>query len=111
MAPILAGMLLTGTTAAMILVADYVLKLAADTGAAATSGLVIGGSLLYLVSGLIWFLAMRHIALGQAAVAYSMISLVGLVLVGVIAFDETFRLRDALGLACALAAMALILKA
>ena len=110
MVPVVLGLVLTSVTAILILLADYVLKAAADTGAHTLSMPVVAGCLLYVASAVVWFIAMRHVPLGQAAVAYSMLSLVGLVGIGVIAFGEGFGWREGLGLGFALIAMALILK-
>lgn len=110
MVPVVLGLVLTSVTAVLILFADYMLKAAADTGAATLSVPVIAGCVLYVASAVVWFIAMRHVPLGQAAVAYSMLSLVGLVGIGVIAFDESFGWREGVGLGFALLAMALIVK-
>lgn len=63
---------------------------------------------LYAISAILWFFAMRHTSLAQAAVAYAMFSLIALCVIGAIAFGEAIGPREVAGIACALAAMALL---
>ena len=98
------------TTALVVLLGDYVLKLAADRGHGAISPTVAIGVALYAVSAMLWFGAMRHMTLGQAGVAYSMLTLVALALVGALAFGERLGLRECAGIGCALTAMLLMVR-
>ena len=93
------GMLFSLLTAAIIVGADYHIKLAADGGGRLWSPPMLIGGGLYLLSAVMWFFTMRHISLGQAAVAYSMFSLVGLFIIGVVFFDESAEWRDLAGIA------------
>lgn len=95
-------------TAAVVIAGDFVIKLAADGGKPVWSGYVIAGCLIYAISAVFWFYAMRYVTLAQAGVAYSMITLLALCAIGVIWFDEPMALREYLGICCALAAMMLI---
>lgn len=97
-------------TAIVVIVGDMVLKIAADAGRPTLSGLVLTGSAIYAVSALFWFYAMRHVTLAQAGVAYSMLTLLALCLIGVIWFGERLYLREMIGIACALAAMVLMVR-
>jgi undecaprenyl phosphate-alpha-L-ara4N flippase subunit ArnF len=97
-------------TATVVIVGDYVLKLAADRGHGAFSVAVGLGVLLYAVSALLWFAAMRHLTLGQAGVAYSMLTLVALALIGALFFGERLGLRECAGIGCALTAMVLMVR-
>ncbi|WP_171060809.1 hypothetical protein [Poseidonocella sp. HB161398] len=107
---ILTGLGFSLVTALVVILGDLVIKLAADRGAISEGAhFLTGGCLLYLVSALMWFLAMRHIPLGAAAVAYSGFTLLGACALGVLVFGEPFRLREALGIACALASVLLML--
>lgn len=106
----LSGMFFSLVTAAIIVGADYHIKLAADGhGRLISAPMIIGGGL-YLLSAVMWFYTMRHISLGQAAVAYSMFSLVGLFIVGVVFFGETAEWRDLAGIVLAVGAMGLMLR-
>jgi undecaprenyl phosphate-alpha-L-ara4N flippase subunit ArnF len=97
-------------TAIVILVGDYVLKLAADRGQGAYSVAVALGVILYGTGAILWFAAMRHMTLGQAGVAYSMLSLVALAIVGAVFFGERLGARECAGIGCALAAMMLMIR-
>ncbi|NKX43245.1 hypothetical protein [Roseicyclus persicicus] len=97
-------------TALVVIAGDFLLKLAADRGLAALSLLVVVGIVLYGISALLWFGAMRHLSLGQAGVAYSMLTLVALALIGAAVFGERLGLRECAGIGCALAAMLLMTR-
>jgi undecaprenyl phosphate-alpha-L-ara4N flippase subunit ArnF len=104
------GLGFTLVTAIVIILADLILKLAADRDHAVISALVVAACVLYAVSALLWFGAMRHVTLAQAGVAYSMFSLIALALLGALLFGETLRAREFAGLGCAVAAMALMTR-
>ncbi|MEM8728884.1 MAG: EamA family transporter [Pseudomonadota bacterium] len=97
-------------TAMVVIAGDFILKLAADGDKPAWSGLVMVGAAIYAVSALFWFFAMRHVTLAQAGVAYSMLTLLALCLIGVTYFGERLETREFLGIACALAAMVLMVR-
>ncbi|MDX5383781.1 MAG: hypothetical protein LPJ92_12160 [Rhodobacterales bacterium] len=96
--------------ALLVIVADVVIKFAADRGDSILSPSVLIASALYVCSALTWFIAMRHIPLGQAAVAYTMFSMIALCAIGAMVFGEDIRLREATGLACAVAAVVLLVR-
>lgn len=98
------GLIFTLLTAVVVIAGDTLIKVAAD-GETIASPHMSAGVLLYIVSAILWFYAMRHITLAQAAVAYSMLTLVALCLIGAIAFDEPIGGREVLGIGFALAAM------
>ena len=104
------GVVFSILTAGIVIGADYQIKLAADGHGRILSGPMAFGAALYLLSAVMWFYAMRSLPLGQAAVAYSMFTLVGLVVVGIVAFDETLEWRDICGTLFALGAMALMMR-
>jgi small multidrug resistance pump len=110
MSNVLSGLGFIAVTAFVVILGDYVLKLAADRGLATLSTMVGLGVGLYAVSALLWFGAMRHLTLGQAGVAYSMLTLVALALIGALAFGERLGLRECAGIGCALTAMALMVR-
>ena len=96
--------------ALIVILGDTVLKTAADKGHTITSPHLIIGCALYAISAIAWFLAMRHITLAQGAIAYSMFSLIALCLIGVVMFGETMALREYAGIACAVAAVVLMVR-
>jgi undecaprenyl phosphate-alpha-L-ara4N flippase subunit ArnF len=100
-------MLFSLFTALLVILGDVAIKMAADR-AALTSTHMAFGMMLYVVSAILWFFAMRYISLGQAAVAYSMLTLIALFLIGAFAFDEPVGPREIAGIGCALMAMALM---
>lgn len=95
-------------TALIVIVGDYVLKLAADGQMPLTSKHVIFGCAIYACSAILWYYAMRHITLAQAGVAYSMLTLLALCAIGALVFGEELRLREYAGIGCALASMVLL---
>lgn len=101
------GLLFSLFTALVVILGDIAIKIAADR-AALTSVHMALGAVLYVVSAILWFFAMRYVSLGQAAVAYSMLTLVALFMIGAFLFDEPFGPREIAGMLCALAAMALM---
>ncbi|MFQ6547705.1 hypothetical protein AADZ90_007085 [Aestuariibius sp. 2305UL40-4] len=92
-------------TALVVIVGDYVLKLAADGRLPLTSTHVIAGCALYAGSAILWYFAMRHVTLAQAGVAYSMLTLIALALIGALVFEEPIGPREGIGLTFALLAM------
>jgi undecaprenyl phosphate-alpha-L-ara4N flippase subunit ArnF len=94
----------------IVIVADYVIKLAADAGHTVSSTYVFLGVALYGVAAVAWFFSMQHVTLVQAGVAYSMLSLIALAIMGVLWFDEPLRLREYAGLGCAMLAMVLLTR-
>ena len=104
------GFLFSLLTALLVIFGDTLIKVAADK-AALSSQPMAGGILLYAASAVCWYFTMRHMTLAQAAVAYSMLTLVALCVIGALLFDEPIRTRDALGVALALAAMWLMTEA
>ena len=101
------GLMFALFTALVVIIGDIAIKMAADRAALVSPQMILGG-LLYLVSAVLWFYAMRHITLGQAGVAYSMITLIALFLIGWVGFGEPATGREIAGVGCALAAMALM---
>ncbi|MEL6640781.1 MAG: EamA family transporter [Pseudomonadota bacterium] len=110
MSHLAAGFAFSLLTAMVVIAGDAVLKVAADSGRPMFSTLVYAGMAIYAVSALFWFYAMRHITLAQAGVAYSMLTLLALCAIGVIWFGEKLYFREFAGIACALAAMILMVR-
>ena len=101
------GLLFTLATALFVIAGDVAIKTAADN-ADITSPNMAAGVVLYVLSAICWYFAMRNITLGQGAVAYSMLTLVAVVLIGALWFDEALGTRQILGLVAALTALALM---
>jgi undecaprenyl phosphate-alpha-L-ara4N flippase subunit ArnF len=110
MASVTFGYGLALLTALIVLVGDYLIKLAADGGMPVTSSHVILGCVFYGGSALIWYGSMRFITLAQAGVAFSMFSLLALCALGVLFFDEQIYPREALGIGLALVSMVLMVR-
>ena len=102
------GLAFATLTACVVIMGDFILKLAADRGHSGFSSLVLTGCALYALSAVCWFWSVRHISLTQAGVAYSMLTLLALAAIGVLKFEETLGLRELAGILCALAAMVLL---
>ncbi|MEM7720188.1 MAG: hypothetical protein AAF222_13390 [Pseudomonadota bacterium] len=101
------GLLFSLGTALVVILGDVAIKLAADR-ATLTSFHMAFGVALYAASAVLWYFAMRHVSLGQAAVAYSMLTLIALFLIGAFGFGEPVTWRELSGVSLALAAMVLM---
>ena len=108
MSHILFGFGFAVVTAMIVIIGDYAIKVAADGNQSMWSGLVMLGCALYGVSAIFWFFAMQHVSLAQAGVAYSMLTLIALAVLGAVYFNETLHAREYAGLACAMLAMVLM---
>lgn len=101
------GVLFSLFTALVVILGDIAIKIAADRAALTSIHMGLGVGL-YAASAVLWFFAMRHVSLGQAAVAYSMLTLIALFAIGAYMFNEPVGMREVAGIVCALAAMALM---
>ncbi|MEO1537166.1 MAG: hypothetical protein AAFR73_05490 [Pseudomonadota bacterium] len=104
------GLLFSLFTALVVILGDIAIKIAADRAALASAHMALGIGL-YAASAVLWFFAMRYVSLGQAVVAYSMLTLIALFVIGAVMFEEPVGLREIGGILCALAAMALMTHA
>jgi drug/metabolite transporter (DMT)-like permease len=95
---------------AVSILADYLLKLASERANSMATAEFATGALLYGLTAVGWVYAMKHATLAVIAVAYSVVTLLFLAALGVLVFRETLSGRDVLGLACAVAALALMHK-
>lgn len=97
-------------TSMVVIAGDTILKFAADAEKSMHSPLVLIGSAVYAMSAIFWFLAMRHMTLGQGGVVFSMLTLLALCLIGAVWFGERIGVREAMGIAFALLAMLLMVR-
>lgn len=101
------GFLFSLGTAMLVIGGDVVIKTAADAERFVSPAMA-AGILCYAASAICWYFAMRHISLGQGAVAYSMLTLIAVVLIGAVWFGESIGTRQILGLGAAMVAMVLM---
>ncbi len=97
-------------TAMIVILGDYLIKLAADGDQPVNSHLVMTGCGLYAISAVMWYYALRHVTLAQAGVAFSMLTLLALCAIGVLHFNEKLYMREYLGILCALLSMVLMVR-
>ncbi len=110
MLPIVIGYLLCFACALVVILGDYFIKRAADDVLGLYSTLFVTGAVLYGISAGMWYFAMRHVTLAQAGVAYSMLTLIALCIMGAMVFDEPIRTRESLGIVFALISMGLMTR-
>lgn len=104
------GMCVVIIMALIIIIADILLKIAADAGRPAMSSIVVGAVGLYAVSAILWLIVMRHMTLAQAGVVYSVVSLLALAAIGVFWFGEKLHFREITGIGFAITAMVLMVR-
>jgi small multidrug resistance pump len=92
----------------MTIFADYLLKLASLRADWFWSWQFAAGAALYAASAIGWVLAMRRLTLAGIGVAYSASTILLLTALGALAFREPISGRDMLGVAFAIAAIALM---
>lgn len=102
------GPFLVVVLAAMTIGGDWLLKLASMKERAFTSPEFALGGLLYALTAVGWVIAMRHMTLGAIGVWFSIAVMLMLTALGVVAFKETLGAREMLGIALAIAALALM---
>ena len=90
------------------LIGDYCIKYATTQPEGMASPWFVVGALLYGVPAVGWFLLMREQSLALIGVLYSASTIIILAGLGYFAFGETLAPRDWLGLALAIAAVAVM---
>ncbi len=88
--------------------ADYFLKRASDHAASARTGWFWLGLVVYAAMAGGWVYVMRHLSFAELGIVYSATTLLLLTGVGVVVLGETLRGSEALGVAMALGAIALL---
>ena len=104
------GLFFTLVTGIVVIVGDIILKIAAGRDGAATLPLIAAGCVLYSIAAVLWFWAMRHTTLAQAAVAYSMFTLLALAAIGAFWFKEDIGAREWAGIGFALMSMMMMAR-
>ncbi len=110
MMSILAGYGFALATAIFVIIGDYYIKLAADAAGSLVSLHFLLGAMFYIGSAAMWYGSMRQITLAQAGVAYSMLTLLAVCLLGVLVFGEKLYAREVLGIGCAMLSMILMVR-
>ncbi|ARE40217.1 hypothetical protein RGUI_2076 [Rhodovulum sp. P5] len=96
--------LLLATT--LTVAGDFLVKVASSDEAGMTSPAFIAGALLYGAPAVAWFFLMQQHSLAKIGVFYASSTVIILALLGAIIFEERLEWRDALGIALAIAAVA-----
>ncbi|MEI4472582.1 hypothetical protein [Frigidibacter sp. MR17.24] len=104
------GYALCALASLIVLLGDYFVKLAVESGHPLTSRPLAAAGLLYALSAVAWYFTFQHMTLAQSGVAVAVFSLLALVGLGVVCFGETLAPRDWLGIGCALASLALMAR-
>jgi drug/metabolite transporter (DMT)-like permease len=100
--------ILLGLISLTTVVGDYFIK----TSTLPQNGMMTAsfalGLFFYSITGVGWFFVMRSHSLAAVGVFYSASTIIFLAALGVFVFKETFGMRDALGIALALASVVVI---
>ncbi|MFA6287458.1 MAG: hypothetical protein WC661_08740 [Opitutaceae bacterium] len=106
----IAPLLATLTLSLMCAAADFALKRASQGDHPFRSPAFILGAALYLASAYGWIYVFRHVKLATIGAVFSIVLTLLLAVIGVVAFRESLSAREITGLACAIAALALLSK-
>ncbi|MEM8570470.1 MAG: transporter [Pseudomonadota bacterium] len=90
---------------AFTLCGDYLIKLASERTNGMHSTMFLLGAVFYGLPAFGWFFLMRSHSLAAIGVLYSASTMLLLAALGVFAFNESFGLREGLGLSLAIAAV------
>jgi len=104
------GLMFSLFTGLVVIAGDVVLKIASEREGTETLPLIGLGCGIYSLSAVLWFWAMRHTTLAQAAVAYSMFTLLALAAIGAFWFKEDLGGREWAGIGFALASMVMMAR-
>lgn len=95
---------------AVTLAADWLLKLAALQPDPWRTVSFWAGACMYALTAVGWLLAMKHLSLASIGVYYSVLTILLLTFLGVFVFKEPISGREILGIALALASIALMTR-
>lgn len=104
----LQGVLILVVTAALTIVGDYFIKLASQEEDGLMSRNFIIGAILYGLPAFGWYFLMRHSSLAALGIFYSASTIILLAAMGFVVFREPFGMREAIGIALAVASVVVI---
>ncbi|MEO0912952.1 MAG: hypothetical protein AAFY59_08175 [Pseudomonadota bacterium] len=87
------------------IIGDWLLKHASLMPALTGSPYLAGGMVMYMLSGIGFFFAMRHMSLASVGVWYAVLTILFMTALGVFAFDEKLAGREIVGIALALGSL------
>lgn len=102
--PVLTILALSG----VCVVADFLLKRASELAQPFRSPQFAVCMLLYAASAYGWVYVFRHIKLATVGAFFSVVVVVMLALIGMVVFNESLSLQEAVGLTCAVVALTLL---
>lgn len=97
---------ITGATVA----GDYLIKLASGRESGLLTPAFLAGALLYGLPAIGWFFLMRNHSLAAAAVLYSASTILLMTALGTLVFREAFGVREAAGVALAVASVVVMTR-
>ncbi len=92
----------------LTLIGDYLLKLASARPAPLATWQFAAGAIVYGSSAVGWVYAMKYMSLAGIGVAYSMLVIIFLAIMGMTLFDEKLAPREILGLTLACVSLGLM---
>lgn len=92
----------------LTLIGDYLLKLASARPGPLATWQFAAGTAVYGMSAVGWVYAMKYMSLAAIGVAYSMLVIIFLAIMGVTLFGEKLAAREILGLVLACASLGLM---
>ncbi|QHQ36797.1 transporter [Algicella marina] len=87
------------------IIGDWFLKLASMQPGAQGGAQLAGGMMMYMLSGIGFFFAMRHMTLASVGVLYAVLTILFMTFLGVAVFGEKLTPREGLGIVFAMASL------
>lgn len=87
------------------IIGDWLLKHASLMPAFSGSHYLAGGMAMYMLSGMGFFIAMRHMSLASVGVWYAVLTILFMTMLGVFAFEEKLTSREIMGILLALGSL------
>lgn len=89
-------------------IADYFLKRASESPNAFQSPYFFTGAAIFAASSFGWVHVLRHVKLAAIGAIYSVVTVIGLAIVGLAIFNESFSTTEWLGLSLAITSLILL---